>query len=205
MEKRSSWGALAAPTLRTEEVPRPHDHIAKPLASLKRSSSEAEVEPILFNDTEQSEYSSPSIATCEAIDNMKVLQTICSNSKSDDSRCSVTEREFEGHSTSHQKFSDENMARAKDLAIGLRGPLTRAQKKEGPASHCPSNPTKGTSRKKLSAKDKRMLRELKSQNLTLRQIGANFPDVDTAFLRQTWMDMGAIQRCTSSRAKQRGG
>ncbi|KAJ5318323.1 hypothetical protein N7476_004743 [Penicillium atrosanguineum] len=205
VEKRSSWGAVAAPTLRTEEVSRPHDHIAKPLASLKRSSSEAEVKPISFNDTEQSEYSSPSIATCEAIDNMKVLQEVCSNSKSDDSRCSVTEREFEGHSTSHQKVSDGNMARAEDLAIGFRGPLTRAQKKERAASHRPSNPTKETSRKKLSAKDKRMLRELKSQNLTLRQIGVNFPDIDTVLLRQTWMDMGASQRCTRSRAKQRGG
>jgi hypothetical protein len=75
------------------------------------------------------------------------------------------------------------MAHAEDLAIGLRGPLTRAQKKEGPASHRPSNPTKETSQKKLSAKVKRMLRELKSQNLILRQIGVNFPDVDTVLLR----------------------
>ncbi|KAJ5475342.1 hypothetical protein N7539_008408 [Penicillium diatomitis] len=42
------------------------------------------------------------------------------------------------------------------------------------------------------------------QNLTLRQIGAQFPDIDTVFLRQAWADIRASQRCTRSRAKQSG-
>jgi len=62
----------------------------------------------------------------------------------DNSRCSVTERKCGDHSISHQKVSNKNMSYTEDLAIRLRGPLTRAQKEEGPTSHRPSNLTKGS-------------------------------------------------------------
>lgn len=51
---------------------------------------------------------------------------------------------------------------------------------------------------KLSAKDRRSLLALKSQNVTLRQIGPQFTHLDTAFLRQAWMDIKPSQRCTRS-------
>lgn len=205
IEKPLPRGTFAASGLRLEEISQSDGHVAKKLASLKRSSSEAEVKPISFNDTEQSGHTPSSIATDEEMNNMNVLQDVCSSTMSDNSRYSVSERECEELPTSHQKISDENIPHAEGLAIGLRGRHTRGPLNKGPASHHPSNLTKETSRKKLSAKDKRMLRELKNQNLTLRQIGINFPDVDAALLRQTWTDMGASRRCTRSRAKQRGG
>lgn len=76
----------------------------------------------------------------------------------DNSRRSVTERNCGDHSTRHQKVSDENKPYAESTAIGLCGPLTRAQKTEGPASHRPCYLTKETSRKKLSTKETRKLR-----------------------------------------------
>jgi hypothetical protein len=51
---------------------------------------------------------------------------------------------------------------------------------------------------KLSAKDRRRLLALKSQNVTLRQIGPQFTHLDTAFLRQAWIDIKPSQRCTRS-------
>jgi hypothetical protein len=194
-----------APDIHLEEHSQSDGHVAKQVASLKRSSSEAEAKPISFNDTKQFGHTPSSIATGEEMNNINVLQDVCSSSMPDNGRYSVTERECGGLLTSHQKLSDESIPHAEGLAIGLRGRHTRVPLKEGPASHRPSNLTTETSRKKLSAKDKRMLRKLKSQNLTLRQIGINFPDVDAALLRQTWTDMGASRRCTRSRAKQRGG
>lgn len=53
-------------------------------------------------------------------------------------------------------------------------------------------------RRKLYAKEKRELLKFKSQNLTLRQVGHHFTDIDTAFLRQAWLDLSTPQRCTRS-------
>lgn len=59
-------------------------------------------------------------------------------------------------------------------------------------------------RQKLSAKERRKLRELKDQHLTLRQVGVNFPGIDKALLREAWVEMDiSQQRCTRSRAKLR--
>ncbi|KAJ6105933.1 hypothetical protein N7512_009450 [Penicillium capsulatum] len=54
--------------------------------------------------------------------------------------------------------------------------------------------------RKLNAKERRELLKLKGQNLTLRQIGSRFADIDTAVLRQAWLDLKPPQRCTRSRA-----
>ncbi|KAJ5144473.1 hypothetical protein N7526_001981 [Penicillium atrosanguineum] len=107
------------------EISQSDGHVAKKLASLKRSSSEAEVKPIFFNDTEQSGHTPSSIATGEEMNNMNVLQDVCSSAMSDNSRYSVSARECEELPTSHQKISDENMPHAEGLAIGLRGRHTR--------------------------------------------------------------------------------
>lgn len=59
-------------------------------------------------------------------------------------------------------------------------------------------------RRRLSAKERRKLRELKGQHLTLRQVGLNFPDINKALLREAWVEMDVSQRrCTRSRAKLR--
>lgn len=61
-----------------------------------------------------------------------------------------------------------------------------------------------TPRQKLSAKERRKLRELKDQRLTLRQVGVNFPGIDKALLREAWVEMDTSQqRYTRSRAKLR--
>lgn len=86
-----------------------------------------------------------------------------------------------------------------------RGPLTRAKTKSQPALRHLDDFNSRKTRKKLNAKEKRQILEFKGQNLTLRQIGPHFVDIDTAVLRQAWKDMELPQRCTRSRASRRGG
>lgn len=86
-----------------------------------------------------------------------------------------------------------------------RGPLTRAKTKSQPALRHLDDFNSRKTRKKLNAKEKRQILEFKGQNLTLRQIGPHFADIDTAVLRQAWKDMELPQRCTRSRASRRGG
>ncbi|CAG8417792.1 unnamed protein product [Penicillium salamii] len=85
-----------------------------------------------------------------------------------------------------------------------RRPLTRAKAQTLSPQHYPGglngcNPPKG-----LNAKNKRKLRDLQRKNLTLRQIGPHFADVDMALLRQAWMELKPSQRCTRSRANWKG-
>ncbi|KAJ5706325.1 hypothetical protein N7536_002014 [Penicillium majusculum] len=85
-----------------------------------------------------------------------------------------------------------------------RRPLTRAKAQTLSPQHYPGglngcNPPKG-----LNAKNKRKLRDLQGKNLTLRQIGPHFADVDMALLRQAWMELKPSQRCTRSRANWKG-
>lgn len=82
----------------------------------------------------------------------------------------------------------------------VRRPLTRAKTRSQPLLSHPDDLRTRKPRQKLTTKEKRKLLELKGQNLTLRQIGPLFADIDTTFLRQSWEDMELPQRCTRSRA-----
>ncbi|KAF4765341.1 hypothetical protein HAV15_003252 [Penicillium sp. str.  len=82
----------------------------------------------------------------------------------------------------------------------VRRPLTRAKTRSQPLLSHPDDLGTRKPRQKLTTKEKRKLLELKGQNLTLRQIGPLFADIDTTFLRQSWEDMELPQRCTRSRA-----
>ncbi|KAJ5139214.1 uncharacterized protein N7515_004062 [Penicillium bovifimosum] len=82
----------------------------------------------------------------------------------------------------------------------FRRPLTRAKARSQPLLGHPVDLGTRKHRRKLTTKEKRKLLELKGQNLTLRQIGPLFADVDTAFLRQCWKDMELPRRYTRSRA-----
>ncbi|KAJ5454909.1 hypothetical protein N7530_012678 [Penicillium desertorum] len=82
----------------------------------------------------------------------------------------------------------------------VRRPLTRAKTRSQPLLSQPVDLGTRKPRRKLTTKEKRKLLELKGHNLTLRQIGPLFADIDTAFLRQSWEDMELPRRCTRSRA-----
>jgi hypothetical protein len=79
-------------------------------------------------------------------------------------------------------------------------PLTRAKSRLQPQLNNPGDLSTRKLHQKLNTKEKRKLLELKGQNLTLRQIGPHFADIDTAFLRQAWKDLELPQRCTRSGA-----
>ncbi|OQE73307.1 hypothetical protein PENNAL_c0089G11954 [Penicillium nalgiovense] len=78
-------------------------------------------------------------------------------------------------------------------------PLTIVKTRSKPLNH-PGDLSTRKPRQKLNTKEKRKLLEFKGQKLTLRQIGSQFADIDTAFLRQTWQDLELPQRCTRSGA-----
>ena len=84
-------------------------------------------------------------------------------------------------------------------------PLSRAKTRSQLPLHHTDDLSTRKPRRKLNAKEKRKLLELKDQNLTLRQIGHHFVDIDTTYLRQVWTDMKPSQRCTRSRASRMGG
>ncbi|OQD85679.1 hypothetical protein PENANT_c009G09656 [Penicillium antarcticum] len=79
-------------------------------------------------------------------------------------------------------------------------PLTRAKSRSQPPLNNPGDLSTRKLRQKLNTKEKRKLLELKGQNLTLRQIGLHFLNIDMAFLRQAWKDLELPQRCTRSGA-----
>lgn len=84
---------------------------------------------------------------------------------SDSNRYSSTEFKRKNYPLTHQ---DKIIPRGKDQAISLRRPLTRAQARQQPTQHCPSDLDKEKSQKKFNTKEKRKLRDLKNQNITLR-------------------------------------
>ncbi|KAJ5206898.1 hypothetical protein N7472_003346 [Penicillium cf. griseofulvum] len=85
-----------------------------------------------------------------------------------------------------------------------RRPLTRAKSQTQSPQHYPGDLNGYKTPKTLNAKNKRKLRDLQRKNLTLRQIGPHFADVDMALLRQAWMELKPSQRCTRSRANWNG-
>ncbi|KAJ5971697.1 uncharacterized protein N7479_001615 [Penicillium vulpinum] len=85
-----------------------------------------------------------------------------------------------------------------------RSPLTRAKAQTLSPQHYPGGLNGHSPPKGLNAKNKRKLRDLQRKNLTLRQIGPYFADVDMALLRQAWMELKPSQRYTRSRANWKG-
>jgi hypothetical protein len=125
------------------------------------------------------------------------------DSKSGNRICSDAEIESESHYPAHQGLIDRVTSLGTDSITNLNKPLTRAQaRRQHPMQQSSNHSTEKTLRQKLNATEKRKLRELKSKNWTLRQIGPHFADIDTTWLRQAWMDIKLPQRCTRSRATQ---
>jgi hypothetical protein len=82
----------------------------------------------------------------------------------------------------------------------VRRPITRAKSRLQPPLNNAGDLSTRKLRHKLNTKEKRKLLELKGKNMTLRQIGPLFADIDMVFLRQSWEDMEIPQRCTRSQA-----
>lgn len=85
-----------------------------------------------------------------------------------------------------------------------RRPLARIKTQTQSPQHHADGLSSCKPRQRFDAKSKRKLRDLQRKNLTLRQIGPHFADVDMALLRQAWMELKPSQRCTRSRANLKG-
>ncbi|CAG7932841.1 unnamed protein product [Penicillium olsonii] len=85
-----------------------------------------------------------------------------------------------------------------------RRPLARIKTQTQSPQHHADGLSSYKPRQRFDAKSKRKLRDLQRKNLTLRQIGPHFADVDMALLRQAWMELKPSQRCTRSRANSKG-
>jgi hypothetical protein len=156
-----------------------------------------------FNDTIDPKPPVPSSAnpsredcTNEVNDSMsRALKTYClmpsSNTAAVDDKCEEhphTQAEPEGDPPCDDQPDVSN----------VRRPLTRAKTRSQPLLSPPDDLSTCNPCRKLTTKEKRKLLELKGQNLTLRQIGPLFTDIDTTFLRQSWEDMELPRRCTRS-------
>jgi hypothetical protein len=115
----------------------------------------------------------------------------------------ATRKSDRGRSRCKPKLPDNEVIGVAAMAPGVNlvdnsvGPLTRAGTRRLRVQLDKSDGL----RKELNARQKKKLRELKSQNLTLRKIASHFPDIDRASLRQAWIGMAPSQRCTRSCVK----
>jgi hypothetical protein len=119
--------------------------------------------------------------------------------------CSDAEMVPEHYCPANPSLIDGATPRGTDSITGLKKPLTRAQARRQPTQPSSNHSAEKTLRQKLTSREKRELREFKSQNCTLRQIGPHFVGIDTVSLRQAWTDIKPAQRCTRSRANQKSG
>ncbi|KAJ5531380.1 hypothetical protein N7527_004773 [Penicillium freii] len=129
----------------------------------------------------------------------KGLQCLTSLSTCD--QAVTAEFEWESHPLTQGEGSEGNLS-VDDQAppSGPRRTLTRPKAQTQSPQHHSDSLNSSKPRQRLNAKDKRKLRDLQRQNLTLRQIGPHFADIDMALLRQAWMELKPSQRCTRSRA-----
>ncbi|KAG0157154.1 hypothetical protein PDIDSM_4339 [Penicillium digitatum] len=164
------------------------------------------------NGTEQPQPPTPSFASqppghCavnEANEKRKVLQDCLTSMSACDQTVSA-EHQCESHLQTQEEGGDENLSCVDQTPVSSpRGPLTRAKARTQPPQQHPDNLSSCKPRQRLNAKDTRKLRELKTQNLTLRQIGPHFAEIDMAFLRQAWVELKPSQGCTRSRANRKG-
>ncbi|KAJ6171572.1 hypothetical protein N7470_000639 [Penicillium chermesinum] len=121
-------------------------------------------------------------------------------SESDNRICFNVENKLESHPPAHQILIDAITPLGGGSTTDLNKPLTRARARQLPMQQFVNRSTEKTLRQKLKPTEKRKLRELKSQNWTLRQIGPHFADIDMTCLRQAWTDITPPQRCTRPRA-----
>ena len=102
----------------------------------------------------------------------------CPTSTSASDETVPAEHEYEYPIHNQIEVSDENLPHFDEAPVTRsRGRLTRAKARSRP--HHPGHKL----RQRLNTKETQKLRQLKSQNLTLRQIRIHFADVDMAFLR----------------------
>ncbi|KAJ5839490.1 uncharacterized protein N7525_004678 [Penicillium rubens] len=113
----------------------------------------------------------------------------------------TAEFEWESHPLTRREGGEGNLS-VDDQAPpgGPRRTLTRSKAQTQSPQHHSDSLNSCKPRQRLNAKNKRKLRDLQRQNLTLRQIGPHFADIDMALLRQAWMELKPSQRCTRSRA-----
>ncbi|KAL2700119.1 hypothetical protein AAEP93_008642 [Penicillium crustosum] len=113
----------------------------------------------------------------------------------------TAEFEWESHPLTRGEGGEGNLS-VDDQAPpgGPRRTLTRSKAQTQSPQHHSDSLNSCKPRQRLNAKNKRKLRDLQRQNLTLRQIGPHFADIDMALLRQAWMELKPSQRCTRSRA-----
>ncbi|KAJ5500694.1 hypothetical protein N7453_009745 [Penicillium expansum] len=125
----------------------------------------------------------------------KGLQCLTSSSTCD--QAVTAEFEWESHPLTRGEGGEGNLS--VDDQAPSSSPRRTLTRSKSPRHHS-DRLNSYKPRQRLNAKNKRKLRDLQKQNLTLRQIGPHFADIDMALLRQAWMELKPSQRCTRSRA-----
>ncbi|KAJ5917592.1 hypothetical protein N7466_011146 [Penicillium verhagenii] len=185
-----------------EDALLPCKNITSQLNPLNLCPSEVEAKTMSPGDTKESQCPSPSFAASKRIEGERVLGEDNLASTLSISQCSTTKHQREINRLT-QELRDQMTYCDTNPVIGLGGPLTRAQTRQQRTLIFPNDSKNRQPRKKLKAAERRKLREFKSQNWTLRQVGLHFADIDTLILRQAWVDIKLPQRCTRSRANQK--
>jgi hypothetical protein len=171
---------------RTEDAYQPCDHVANQLHSLNLSPNKVEVTKVTPTELQNLQGPSTSFTANKVNEEKKHSRNDRPIFMPGNGICSAAENEHESHSSAHQELTDEITPHDGDSIINLKKPLTRAQARQRPIQHFSKDSTREKPRQKLNSTEKRKLRELKSQNWTLRQIGPHFADIDTICLRQAW-------------------
>ncbi|CAG8261221.1 unnamed protein product, partial [Penicillium olsonii] len=123
------------------------------------------------------------------------------------SNCEQATADFNGdsHSLTREEGGGQNLPCDDQVPRSSpRRALARIKTQNQTPQHHADGLSSCKPRQRFDAKSKRKLRDLQRKNLTLRQIGPHFADVDMALLRQAWMELKPSQRCTRSRANLKG-
>ncbi|KAJ6102589.1 hypothetical protein N7486_005016 [Penicillium sp. IBT 16267x] len=153
-----------------EGAPQPYDDAASQLCPLNICPSEAEAQKMSLCDIQGSQYPSLSFVASEPIHRQERLRNDNLASIQGLNRYSTTNHKRDFNRPSQQKLRDKMTHHGANAIIGVRRPFTRAQARQRPTLHCPADLNNHKLRKNLTMKEKRKLREFKSQNWTLRQI-----------------------------------
>lgn len=180
------------------------DPVANQQHSLNPSPNGAQVKTTTPIESRIRESPSTNTIANEVNEKKKNLRNERRIFKSGNRICSVVEKGPESHLPAHQELIDGTTPLGWDCITNPKKPLTRAQARQRPIQQISNHSAGKTLRRKLKSTEKRELREFKRKNMTLRQIGPHFADVDMICLRQAWMDIKPPQRCTRSRANQIG-
>ncbi|KAJ5816631.1 hypothetical protein N7447_008864 [Penicillium robsamsonii] len=183
---------LKSPKINRDNAHRSYVQAAIPLNSLTSPPEECEATRISASGMSQphppiSGFTNQPVRYCavtKATEKRKDLQE-CLTSLSNYDQAATTKSKGDSHSLTWAEGGEQNLPCDDQVPPSSpRRRLARAKVQTQSPQHHASGLSSCKPRQRLNAKSKRKLRDLQKKNLTLRQIGPHFADVDMALLRQ---------------------